>query len=136
VYQSDATRQARDAVTVADYSAAAAAAWGQCAELAQALWAIRDERDFNLTLGPFAGLTRDLPAMLARSKDDSRVDAILQLAVARATLRPMLARIEVLGWLARVHPDVLVTLLRVVSTDATRGRTPQWKPICTRRIRR
>lgn len=35
MYQSELARQARDAVSMADYSAAAGAAWAQCAELAE-----------------------------------------------------------------------------------------------------
>lgn len=73
--------------------------------------------------------------MLVRSKDVSRADAILQLAVARATLKPVLARIEVLGWLARDHPDSLVQILRVISTDAASSRKPGWAPSGARRAR-
>ena len=136
MYQSEFTRQARDTARLADYSAAAGAAWAQCRELVQTLWSIRDAPDFALALGPCAGLVRDLPALLVQSKDGSRVDAVLQLAVARARLKPVLTQVEVLGWLARDHPDALVTLLRVVSTDAASGRVPQWAPIGMRRARR
>lgn len=136
MYQSELTRQARDAVSIADYSAAAGAAWAQCAELVQVMWTLRKAPDFDLVLGDCAGLIRDLPALLVRSKDGSRADAILQLAVVRATLKPVLCQVEVLGWLARDHPDALVTLLRVVSTDAANGRTPRWAPTGVRRARR
>lgn len=129
MYQSEPVRQARDAATLTDYSAAASAAWAQCAELVQMLWSMRDSADFDLALGSCPGLIRNLPALLLRSKEDSRVDAVLQLAVVRATLKPVLARVEVLGWLARDHPDALVMLLRVVSTDAVNGRLPRWVPV-------
>lgn len=136
MYQSELTRQARDTARLADYSAAAGAAWAQCGALVQALWSIRDAPDFALALGPCAGLIHDLPALLVRSKDGSRVDAVLQLAVARARLKPVVAQVEVLGWLARNYPDALVTILRVVSTDAASGRAPRWAPTGMRRARR
>jgi hypothetical protein len=65
------------------------------------------------------GLFEALPASLAPTMDLNGADAILSLTVARATLRPELARVEVLGWLARAHPEALVTLLKVVTPEET-----------------
>lgn len=133
MYQSEATRHARDRATRDDFVAVAEAAWAQSAELVHVLWTLRAMPGFLAALGPYVGLVQQLPALLLQSKDANRADAVLQLAVVRATLKPLLARVEILGWLARDHPGALLTLLRIVSVDAAGGRKPHWVPTGRRR---
>lgn len=127
MYQSDRAREARDSANLDDLSAVAEEAWAQCAEVAQALWQIRSTPEFERSFGACTGLTCHLAASLLRMKTSDRADPVLQLVVTRAALKPYLTRVEILGWLARDHPDAMVALLRGMSVDVLYGRKPQWK---------
>lgn len=123
MYRSDPARERLEAAAAAELAAAADRAWHQCAAAARVLMGLRHRPEFRSLVGDASGLLVDLPAMLATSRDGRRADAVLQLAVARATLRPWLGRVDVLGWLAHADPEGLVVLLNV-----TTGEEGAWRP--------
>ncbi|MGY3231198.1 hypothetical protein ACVWWJ_002682 [Luteibacter sp. HA06] len=115
MYMRESERAKREAAITAELAAAAKVAWDLCADASRALLQLGDDPQFRELAHGHEGLFAALPASLAPSMHMHRADAILGLAVARATLQPMLARVEVLGWLARAHPDALVTLLKIIA---------------------
>lgn len=117
MYRSDPTRERLEAAAEAELVAVADRAWHQCAAAARVLMGLRHRPEFHSLVGDASGLLEELPAMLTASRETRRADAVLQLAVARATLRPWLARVDVLGWLAHAHPESLVVLLNVTTGD-------------------
>jgi len=98
---------------------AASSSWDACADASRALLTLSKDPEFRRLVSGHYGLLDVLPASLAAAASHDHADAILLLSVARATLRPWLVRVEVLGWLASAYPDELVILLGVVS-----GATP------------
>jgi hypothetical protein len=127
MYMRETERARREAAIAAELGMAAKDAWDLCADASRALLGLHQDTQFRGLAHEHEGLFEALPASLAPMMRTRRADAVLTLAVARATLQPLLARVEVLGWLARVHPDALVALLKVTAPAsgfeglATRG---------------
>jgi hypothetical protein len=115
MYRRESERAKREAAITAELAAAAMVAWDLCADASRALLELGDDPQFRELANDHEGLFEALPASLAPSMHMHRADAILGLVVARATLQPLLARVEVLGWLARTHPDALVSLLKAIA---------------------
>jgi hypothetical protein len=115
MYMRESERAKREAAIAAELGAAATLAWDLCADASRVLLELSEDPQFRELAHDHEGLFEALPASLAPMMHTHRADAILVLVVARATLQPLLARVEVLGWLARAHPDALVTLLKVTA---------------------
>jgi hypothetical protein len=121
MYMREAERARREAAISAELGAASMIAWDLCADASRALLGLHKDPAFRELAHDHDGLFEALPASLASSMHTDRADALLGLIVARATLQPLLARVEVLGWLARAHPDALVTLLKVAAPESGAG---------------
>lgn len=115
MYMRESERAKREAATATELEAAAALAWHLCADASRALLELQEDPQFRELAHGYKGLFEALPASLAPMMHTHQADAILTLAVARATMQPLLARVEMLGWMARAHPDALVTLLKVTA---------------------
>jgi hypothetical protein len=115
MYRRESERAKREAAITAELGAASTIAWDLCADASRALLELGDDPQFRELAHGHEGLFVALPASLAPSMHMHRANAVLGLVVARATLQPLLARVEVLGWLARTHPDALVSLLKVIA---------------------
>jgi hypothetical protein len=117
MYKREQKRIERNADIARRLRASADRARVLCTEASTALWNLHDVLHFEQLIHGHQGLLSPLPASLARLGNCDRADAVLHLVVARATLRLRLVRVEVLGWLAQTHPEVLVTLLAVASGE-------------------
>lgn len=117
MYMREQERAKRNAELAHSLRSAASTSWDACANASSALLTLGKDPEFRRLVSGHHGLLDIFPASLAASISHDHVDAILQLTVARATLRPLLVRVEVLGWLAHAYPDTLVTLLGVVSGE-------------------
>jgi hypothetical protein len=117
MYRREQERSKRNAELARSLSHAASTSWDACADASRALLTLGKDPEFRRVASGHHGLLEVFPASLAASTSHDHADAILQLAVARAALRPLLVRVEVLGWLAYAYPDALVTLLGVVSGE-------------------
>lgn len=118
MYLREQERVKRNAELARDLKHAASASWLACAEASRALVILGKDPKFRRLVEGHRGLLDVFPACLASSNSGDRADAILQLAVARAALRPLLVRVEVLGWLAYAYPEALVALLAVVAGES------------------
>ncbi|MGN6094570.1 MAG: hypothetical protein ACTHOL_19645 [Luteibacter jiangsuensis] len=123
MYRTNATRERIEAAKEAAFTVVAEQAWRQCAAAAEVLMKLRQRAEFHALAGVRLELMETLPAMLAETRGPQRADAVLLLAVARATLRPWLARVDILGWLAHADPQGLVVLLNVAT-----GGDGDWQP--------
>jgi hypothetical protein len=132
MYMREQERGKRNAELARGLTQAASASWLTCAEASRALLTLGKDPEFRRLVGGHRGLLDVFPACLARSTSGDRADAILQLAVARAALRPLLVRVEVLGWLAYAYPEALVALLAVVAGEP--GPMPPVAPVTMREI--
>lgn len=117
MYMREQERARRESTVEGTLAAAEKAAWGKCADASRVLLVLRKEPQFRKLVRGHPGLLEVLPATLANSMSSKRAHAMLTLVVARLVLRPLLVRVEVLGWLARTYPDSLVTLLEVAAGD-------------------
>lgn len=117
MYLGEQERAKRKAAIVRELNESAAQSWQVCAEASCALLALGSDSEFQRLVDGHRGLPGVLPALLAASGSPDRADAMLHLVVARATLSPLLVRMEILGWMAHTHPQALVTLLAVVAGD-------------------
>jgi hypothetical protein len=124
MYLREIERARREAVIAARLESSARAAWDLCADASRVLLALHEDRQFRTLAHNHLGLFDTLPALLAPMINSHKADAVLSLLVARTTLRPLLSRVEVLGWLARAHPEELVTLLKVVTPAEQAGEFP------------
>lgn len=119
MYSRESERSRREAVLAAELASSARRAWSLCADASRVLLELHKDPQFRALVHNHQGLFEALPASLAPTMGSEGADAILSLMVARATLRPVLDRVEVLGWLARSHPGALVTLLKLVTPAGT-----------------
>jgi hypothetical protein len=117
MYMREQERAKRNAELAHSLRHAASTSWDACANASRALLTLGKDPEFRRLVSGHHGLLDIFPASLAASTSHDHADAILQLTVARATLRPLLVRVEVLGWLAHAYPDTLVALLGVVSGE-------------------
>jgi len=115
MYLREQERAKRNIAIVRELNESALRSRNVCAEASHALLTLRNDPEFRRLVDGHRGLLEVLPALLAGSQSPDRADAMLHLVVARAVLSPLLVRVEVLGWMAHVHPQVLVTLLAVVA---------------------
>lgn len=118
----ESERAKREAATAAELESAASLAWGLCADASRVLLELQEDPQFRELARRHEGLLEALPASLAPMMHTRQADAVLTLMVARATMQPLLARVEVLGWMARAYPDALVTLLKVMSPSSGKER--------------
>jgi hypothetical protein len=118
MYRREQERSKRNAELDRSLRHSARTSWNTCADASRALLTLGKDPEFRRLVSGHHGLLDVFPASLAASISHDRADAILQLTVARAALRPLLVRVEVLGWLAYAYPDALVSLLGVVSGDS------------------
>jgi hypothetical protein len=119
MYLRESERSRREAALAVGLGSSARRAWNLCADASRVLLELHKDPQFRTLVRNHQGLFEALPASLAPTMDSEWADAILILMVARATLQPILARVEVLGWLARAHPEALVTLLKVLTPEST-----------------
>ena len=117
MYRRELEHQRREAILRAALVEASDAAWGKCADAAKVMLTLRARDDFDARLGDYRGVFDTLPAALLAMRGNEHADAVLHLAVARAALRPMLSKVEVLGWLAHEAPQGLVSLLALAAAD-------------------
>jgi hypothetical protein len=117
MYRRELEHRRKEAILRAALVEASDAAWGKCAEAAKVMLTLRARDDFDARLGGYMGLFDTLQAALLAMRGNEHADAVLHLAVARAALRPMLSKVEALGWLAHEAPQGLVWLLALVAAD-------------------
>jgi hypothetical protein len=115
MYLREQERAKRNASIALGLRESASKSWNACAEVSRALLTLRTDPEFRRLVGSHHGLLDVLPASLVAAMPHDRADAVLNLVVARAALRPLLVRVEVLGWLAYAYPEELVILLEIVS---------------------
>jgi hypothetical protein len=120
MYMREQERERRESIIERTLAAAEKSAWKKCADASRVLLALRNEPQFRQLVHSHRGLLEVVPATLANAMSGKRADAVLNLVVIRAVLRPFLVRVEVLGWLAHAYPDGLVTLLEVAVGDDER----------------
>lgn len=121
MYLRESERKKREAAIEAGLALASTTAWGLCADASRVLLQLLEDHQFQELIRDHPGLCSALPASLAPMMNSHRVDAVLNLMVARTTMKPLLSRVEVLGWLARAHPQSLMTLLKVIAPAEGNG---------------